>query len=99
MDAAALVGHLVRPGTVYALLAEHKQRLFPDVFFADRFRSGRGRPSVPDVDPVSWTLAADVDPTIDSPAPSSDNQAAHSHSHIDVRNNMTTGPPNTQAAA
>lgn len=47
MDAGALVGHLVRPGTVYALLAEHRQRLFPDVFFADLFKSGRGRPSVP----------------------------------------------------
>ena len=36
-----------KPGTVHALLAEHRQRLFPDVFFADLFRSGRGRPSVP----------------------------------------------------
>jgi IS5 family transposase len=47
MDAAALVGHLVRPGTVYALLAEHRHRLFPDELFADLFGSGRGRPSVP----------------------------------------------------
>ena len=47
MDAAALVGHLVRPGTVYALLAEHRGRIFPDELFADLFRSGRGRPSVP----------------------------------------------------
>lgn len=47
MDAAALVGHLVRPGTVYALLAEHRHRLFPDEMFADLFGSGRGRPSVP----------------------------------------------------
>ena len=47
MDAAALVGHLVRPGTVYALLAEHRHRLFPDEMFADLFASGRGRPSVP----------------------------------------------------
>jgi IS5 family transposase len=47
MDAAALVGHLVRPGTVYALLAEHRRRLFPDEMFADLFASGRGRPSVP----------------------------------------------------
>ncbi len=47
MDAAALVGHLVRPGTVYALLAEHRHRLFPDEMFEDLFRSGRGRPSVP----------------------------------------------------
>jgi IS5 family transposase len=47
MDAAALVGHLVRAGTVYALLAEHRQRLFPDSLFTDLFGSGRGRPSVP----------------------------------------------------
>jgi IS5 family transposase len=47
MDAGALVGHLVRPGTVYALLAEHRDRLFPDELFADLFSSGRGRPSVP----------------------------------------------------
>ena len=47
MDAAALVGHLVRPGTVYALLAEHRHRLFPDEMFADLVASGRGRPSVP----------------------------------------------------
>ena len=47
MDAAALVEHLVRPGTVYALLAEHRHRFFPDEMFADLFRSGRGRPSVP----------------------------------------------------
>jgi IS5 family transposase len=47
MDAGALVGHLVRPGTVYALLGEHRHRLFPDSLFADLFPSGRGRPSVP----------------------------------------------------
>ncbi len=47
LDAAALVGHLVPAGTVYAFLAEHRQRLFPDELFADLFGSGRGRPSVP----------------------------------------------------
>ena len=47
LDAAALVGHLVPAGTVYAFLAEHRRRLFPDELFADLFRSGRGRPSVP----------------------------------------------------
>ena len=47
LDAAALVGHLVPAGTVYAFLAEHRQRLFPDDMFADLFSSGRGRPSVP----------------------------------------------------
>jgi IS5 family transposase len=47
LDAQALVGHLVPAGTVYAFLAEHRQRLFPDEMFADLFASGRGRPSVP----------------------------------------------------
>ena len=44
LDAQALVGHLVPAGTVHAFLAEHRQRLFPDEFFADLFPSGRGRP-------------------------------------------------------
>jgi IS5 family transposase len=47
LDAAALVGHLVPAGSVYAFLAEHRHRLFPDELFTDLFRSGRGRPSVP----------------------------------------------------
>ena len=36
-----------RPASVYAFLAEHRHRLFPDELFADLFPSGRGRPSVP----------------------------------------------------
>jgi transposase len=32
---------------VFAFLAEHRHRLFPDVMFEDLFPSGRGRPSVP----------------------------------------------------
>src|SRR5262245_32585256 len=47
LDAAALVGHLVPTGSVYAFLAEHRDRVFPDDLFADLFASGRGRPSVP----------------------------------------------------
>lgn len=47
LDAAGLVGHLVPVGSVYAFLAEHRRRLFPDELFADLFGSGRGRPSVP----------------------------------------------------
>ncbi len=47
LDAAALCGHLVPDGSVYGLLAEHRQRLFPAELFADLFPSGRGRPSVP----------------------------------------------------
>jgi hypothetical protein len=50
LDAAGLVGHLVRPGTVFAFLAERRREVFPDSLFVDLFPSGTGRPS----------LAADV---------------------------------------
>jgi Transposase domain (DUF772) len=40
-------GHLLRSGSVHALLAAHRRTLFPDELFADLFLSGRGRPSVP----------------------------------------------------
>lgn len=47
LDAAAVCGHLLPAGSVHALLAEHRSRLFPDEMFEDLFPSGRGRPSVP----------------------------------------------------
>jgi hypothetical protein len=47
LDTAALCGHLVPAGSVYALLAEHRKQIFPDELFADLFASERGRPSVP----------------------------------------------------
>ena len=47
LDAAAVCGHLVAADSVYALLAQHRDRLFPDEMFGDLFASGRGRPSVP----------------------------------------------------
>jgi DDE family transposase/transposase-like protein DUF772 len=47
LDTAALVGHLVPAGSVYAFLADHRREVFPDGLFADLFPSGRGRPSVP----------------------------------------------------
>jgi IS5 family transposase len=47
LDAAALCGHLLAPGSVHGFLAEHRRALFPDEEFADLFGSGRGRPSVP----------------------------------------------------
>jgi IS5 family transposase len=55
LDAQALVGHLVPTGSVYAFLAEHRRRLFPDELFADLFPSGRGRPSVP-ADVIATTM-------------------------------------------
>lgn len=47
LDAAAFVSHLVPSDSVYAFLAEHRHRLFPDDAFADLFPPGRGRPSQP----------------------------------------------------
>jgi len=47
LDAESVVGHLVKPGSVFAFLAEHRKELFPDEMFVDLFPSPRGRPSVP----------------------------------------------------
>jgi len=38
---------LIPAGSVYALLAEHREVLFPAVLFADMYPSRNGRPSVP----------------------------------------------------
>jgi IS5 family transposase len=43
----SVAGHLLAEGSVFRLLAEHRQRLFPSAMFDDLFPSGRGRPSVP----------------------------------------------------
>ena len=47
LDVESVAGHLLEPGSVFALLAEHRERLFPAELFADLFPSGRGRPSIP----------------------------------------------------
>jgi DDE family transposase/transposase-like protein DUF772 len=47
LDAQVMVGELVAEGSVFAFLAEHRRRLFPDSFIADLFRSRTGRPSLP----------------------------------------------------
>jgi IS5 family transposase len=47
LDVESVAGHLLGPGSVFALLAEHRDRLFPGELFADLFPSGRGRPSIP----------------------------------------------------
>jgi hypothetical protein len=47
LDVESVAGHLLEPGSVFALLAEHRDRLFPSGLFADLFPSGRGRPSIP----------------------------------------------------
>jgi hypothetical protein len=47
LDAAALVGHLVPAGSMFAFLAQHRGRVFPDEQFADLFPSVKGRRSMP----------------------------------------------------
>ena len=43
-----LLGDRLREGSLYRLLADHGDRLFPDDYFADLYReSSRGRPTVP----------------------------------------------------
>jgi hypothetical protein len=46
-DVESVAGHLLEPGSVFAVLAEHRDRLFPNELFADLFPSRRGRPSIP----------------------------------------------------
>jgi hypothetical protein len=48
LDAAALAGHLVPAGSMFAFLAAHRGEVFPDEDYADLFAPpGFGRPSVP----------------------------------------------------
>jgi len=48
LDAAALAGHLVPAGSMFAFLAAHRAEVFPDAEYADLFAPpGSGRPSVP----------------------------------------------------
>jgi hypothetical protein len=48
LDAAALAGHLVPAGGMFAFLAAHRAEVFPDAEYADLFAPrGLGRPSVP----------------------------------------------------
>ncbi|WP_442865271.1 transposase [Arthrobacter sp. B2a2-09] len=43
----ALAEELLAPASVFAFLAKHRGRLFPDSMMEDLFPSRRGRPSVP----------------------------------------------------
>jgi hypothetical protein len=48
LDAAALAGHLVPGGSMFAFLASHRAEVFPDAEYADLFSPpGVGRPSLP----------------------------------------------------
>src|SRR6266536_2758602 len=47
-DAAALAGHLIPAGSIFAFLAAHRAGVFPDADYADLFAPpGLGRPSIP----------------------------------------------------
>ena len=48
LDAAALAGHLVPAGSMFAFLAGRRAEVFPDADYADLFAApGAGRPSLP----------------------------------------------------
>jgi hypothetical protein len=48
LDAAALAGHLIPAGSMFAFLAAHRGEVFPDADYADLFSPpGVGRPSLP----------------------------------------------------
>jgi Transposase domain (DUF772) len=47
LDVGSVAGHLLPAGSIYAFLAEYRERLFPAELFEDLFPSGLGRPSVP----------------------------------------------------
>jgi hypothetical protein len=52
-NAVTVLGGRLREASIYKLLADHGDRLFPDDYFADLFRvSARGRPTVP-----AWMMA------------------------------------------
>jgi len=47
-DAAAVAGHLIPAGSMFAFLAAHRAEVFPDAEYADLFAPpGVGRPSIP----------------------------------------------------
>jgi hypothetical protein len=83
LDANALVGHLVAEGSVFAFLAEYRGRVFPDEDFADLFRSGLGRPSMPA--PVAATIL-----TLQTLLDLSDAEAAEA-ARCDLRWKVATG--------
>lgn len=47
LDVQALAGELLAPGSAFAFLAQHRDRLFPDSMMVDLFPVRRGRPSIP----------------------------------------------------
>lgn len=57
-DVAAVAGHLVPAGSMFAFLAEHQAEVFPDADYADLFAPrAPGRPS----DPTTQMAASRVE--------------------------------------
>jgi hypothetical protein len=46
-DSETVCGHLVPKRSVFAFLADHRRKMFPEAMFADVFPAAGGRPSVP----------------------------------------------------
>src|SRR5260370_1384344 len=58
-DAAALAGHLIPAGSMFACLAAHRAEGFPDADYADLFAPpGLGRPSIPATQMAAVRIAA-----------------------------------------
>jgi hypothetical protein len=86
LDAAALAGHLVPAGSMFAFLAAHRGEVFPDADYADLFAPpGVGRPSLP-----ATQMAAVL--TLQALCDYSDREAAEAV-RFDVRWKVAIGAP------
>ena len=86
LDAAALAGHLVPAGSMFAFLAAHRAEVFPDADYADLFAPpGVGRPSIP-----ATQMAAVL--TLQALCDYSDRETAEA-ARFDVRWKVAIGAP------
>jgi len=86
LDAAAVAGHLVPAGSMFAFLAAHRAEVFPDAEYADLFAPpGVGRPSLP-----ATQMAAVL--TLQALCDYSDREAAEAV-RFDVRWKVAIGAP------
>jgi Transposase domain (DUF772)/Transposase DDE domain len=86
LDAAALAGHLVPAGSMFAFLAAYRAAVFPDADYADLFAPpGVGRPSLP-----ATQMAAVL--TLQALCDYSDREAAEAV-RFDVRWKVAIGAP------
>jgi len=89
-DAAALAGHLVPAGSMFAFLAVHRAEVFPDADYEDLFAApGVGRPSIP-----ATQMAAVM--TLQALHDHSDRETAEAV-RFDVRWKVMRWPPRTRS--